>query len=195
MKKPFIPEYRKAKMTGDYREIALSLCADVEDTRHYPKYVPFGRSFANERYYTFDGRKLRDETYVAAYLRVYCHENNLNIDEYILFPNSPLVEYIAPCRYMTVKDLLETTIDDYLDDLSYEKAFKDMFNITYHEDIEIMSRTLERYIPVMQCPDPDNPNVTFNVAIADDLTALVKDYADKCKYETIADTYFSEWYC
>ena len=84
MNRPYIPEYRKANMTGDFREIALSLscCYPLSSLSRDPKYVPFGKSYVNDQYYSFDGTLLTDFT-IERYISEFAADNNLNISDFI----------------------------------------------------------------------------------------------------------------
>lgn len=197
MKRPYIPEYRKANMTGDFREIALSLCTKVSVPydlfiQYDPKYVPFGRTYVNGQEYTLDGRLLGDFS-IERYIYEFAAEHNLNANKFIEdIPGFPR-EYNLPCRCWTVKDFLETEIDNYDIIPSYEQAFKDIFNLEYKEDEEITTHNIEKYIHVMRCVDPDNSNITFNVASTAELINLVRTYAERLEDNNRISSYFDEY--
>lgn len=197
MNRPYIPEYRKANMTGDFREIALSLCCYLllplgSSQWKDPKYVPFGRTYVSEQYYSFDGTLLTDYT-IKRYIDEFAAKNNLSVSD--LIENIPgyAIDYpFLPYRCWTVKDFLETEIDNYDIIPSYEKAFKDMFNLEFKKGIEITTQNLEKYVHVMKCVDPDNNNITFNVASTAELSSLVKSYAEMLEDNNRISFYFDE---
>lgn len=195
MDRPFIPEVRKASITGDYREIALSLCSCINDIPSLwrdPKYVPFGESYARDEYYTFDGRKLLYDSSAAQYVYDYGAENNLKASDLILdVPGYP-IDYLIPCRYETVKSRLELEIDMYDIIPSYEQAFKDIFNLEYKKDAKLRTQNLDKYVHIMRCVEPDNPNITFNVVSTAELSNLVKSYAEMLEAENKMILYFDE---
>lgn len=197
MNRPFIPEYRKANMTGDFREIALSLCSKVTVpyglfSQYDPKYVPFGRTYTNDQKYTIDGRLLTDFS-IERYIYEFAAEHNLNANKFIDdVPGYPRL-YNLPCRCWTAKDWLEVVIDEYDIIPSYEKAFKDIFNLEYKKDREVTTQNIERYIHVMKCVDPDNNNITFNVASTEELSNLVKSYAEMLEDNNRISSYFDAY--
>ena len=195
MNRPFIPEVRKANITGDFREIALSLSCcypPISSLGGDPKYVPFGRTYVNDQYYSFDGTLLTDFT-IEKYISEFAVKNNLNISDLIEDVPGYSRDYYLPCRCWTVKDFLETAIDDYDIIPSYEKAFKDMFNLEFKKGVEITTQNLEKYVHVMKCVDPDNNNITFNVVSTEELRNLVKAYAEMLEAENKMSLYFDEY--
>lgn len=195
MNRPYIPEYRKANITRDFNEIALSLCC-CYPLGHYldidPKYVPFGKSYAKGQYYTFDGMFLPEysiETYISSFAAL----NNLNRSAFIIDAQGYPRDYNLPCRCWTVKDWLEVKMDDYEVISSYEKAFKDIFNLEYKKDKEITTQNLEKYVHIMKCVDPDNNNITFNVASTAELSNLVKSYVEMLEDNNRISFYFDEY--
>ena len=197
MNRPFIPEYRKANMTGDFREIALSLscCYPSLLDSLEPKYVPFGKTYVNGQYYSFDGTLLADFT-IESYIAEFTAKNNLPMSALIVdIPGYPR-DYDLPCRCWTVKDWIKVCIDNYDDNNiipSYEKAFKDMFNLELKRDEEITTQKLEKYVHVMKCVDPDNNNITFNVASTEELSNLVKSYVEMLEDNNRISFYFDEY--
>lgn len=194
MDRPFIPEVRKASITGDYRKIALSLCSCFNDPPFFlePKYVPFGWSFARDKYYTFDGRPLLSDDSAAVYVHDYSAENNLVVSDFLLdVPGYP-TDYKIPIRSFTVKRWLELEIDCYDIIPSYEQAFKDIFNIKYNKDEELRTQNLDKYVHVMRCVEPNNLNVIFNVVSTAELSNLVKSYAEMLDTENKMTLYFDE---
>lgn len=198
MNRPFIPEYRKANMTGDFREIALSLSCCYpppplcSSQWRDPKYVPFGKTYINNQYYSFDGTLLTDFT-IERYIAEFTVKNNLSMSDLIEDIPGYSRDYHLPCRCWTVKDFLETAIDDYDIIPSYEKAFKDMFNLEFKKGVEITTQNLEKYVHVMKCVDPDNNNITFNVASTAELSNLVKSYAEMLEDNNRISFYFDEY--
>lgn len=195
MNRPFIPEVRKANITGDFREIALSLCCcypPIGSLEFDPKYVPFGKTYVNGQYYSFDGLLLTDFT-IERYVAEFAVKNNLSTSDLIVDVPGYSRDYHLPCRCWTVKDFLEVIIDDYDIIPSYEKAFKDIFNLEFKKGVEITTQNLEKYVHVMKCVDPDNNNITFNVASTSELSNLVKSYAEMLEAENKMSLYFDEY--
>ena len=199
MNRPFIPEYRKANMTGDFREIALSLSCCYppplcSSQWRDPKYVPFGKTYVNNQYYSFDGTLLTDFT-IERYIAEFTVKNNLSMSDLIEDAPGFTRDYHLPCRCWTVKDWLTICINNYDCDIipSYEKAFKDMFNLEYKKGVEITTQNLEKYVHVMKCVDPDNNNITFNVASTAELSRLVESYAKMLEDNNRISFYFDEY--
>lgn len=197
MNRPFIPEVRKANMTGDFREIALSLCVctnNISSLWREPKYVPFGRSYAKDAYYTFDGRKLLDESSAFRYVCTYAAENNMRVSDFLIdVPGYP-TDFELPCRCWTVKNWLETEIDNYDIIPSYEQAFKDIFNLKYKKDVELRTNNIEKYVHVMSCLEPDEDSaIPFNVVSTEELSNIVKAYAEMLEAENKMSLYFDEY--
>lgn len=196
MNRPYIPEYRKANMTGDFREIALSLSCCYPAKYSFgknPKYVPFGRSYAKGQNYTFDGRLLVSEFSAERYISEFAADNNLNISDFIIDVPGYSRDYHLPCRCFTVKDWLEVEIDDYDIIPSYEEAFRAIFNLDYKKGKEITSQNIEKYVHIMKCVDPDNNDDTFNVASTAELSNLVKSYAEMLEDNNRISSYFDEY--